>query len=119
MNELSIHKIADIQLHIHHHGIQKVTIRGFSRIYDIALQDLPGNPPYSFKDHRKAKNPYISRYGERWMEKLMSSTAMSKLCCITDLIRFMKNEAENLMKGSVNEEHFFIFHNDLVLMTAK
>ena len=25
-NELSIHKIADLQLHVHHHGIPKVPI---------------------------------------------------------------------------------------------
>ena len=31
----------------------------------------------------------------------------------------MINEAEKLMKGSVHEEDFFIFHDALVLMTAK
>ena len=44
---------------------------------------------------------------------------MSKFCCITDLIRFMMKEAEKLMKGSVHEENFFIFHDALVLMTSK
>ena len=44
---------------------------------------------------------------------------MSKFCCITDLIRFMMKEAENLMKGSVHEDDFFIVHDALVLMTAK
>ena len=88
-------------------------------MYDIALQDLPGNPPSYFKDHRKAKNPYLSRYGERWVEKLKSSTAMSKSCCITNLIRFIMNEAEKLMKGSVHKDNFFVFHDALVLMTAK
>ena len=97
MNELIIHTIADLQLHVCHHG--KVPIRGFDQIYAKALQALPGNPPSSFKDHRKAKNPYISRYGERWVDKLKSSTVMSKFCCITDLIRFMMNEAEKLIKG--------------------
>ena len=53
------------------------------------------------------------------MDKLKSSTAMSKLCCIDDLISFMMNEAENLMKGSVHEDDFYIVHNDMVLMTAK
>ena len=53
------------------------------------------------------------------MEKLKSSTAMSKLCCITNIIMFMMNEAEKLMKGSVHEDIFFIFHDALVLMTAK
>ena len=44
---------------------------------------------------------------------------MSKYCCITDLIRFMMKEAENLMKGSVHEDDLFIVHDDLVLMKAK
>ena len=53
------------------------------------------------------------------MEKLKSSTSMSKLCCITDPIRFMMNEAEKLMKGSVQKDDLFIVHNTLVLMEAK
>ena len=117
MNDLRIHTIADLQLHVFHHG--KLPIRGFDRIYYIALQALPGNPTSSFKDHRKAKNPYLSKYGEIWLEKLKSSTEMSKLCCITDLIHFMMNEAEKMMKGSVQEKYFFIVHDALVLMTAK
>ena len=56
MNELRIHMIANLQIHVRHHG--KVHIRGFDRIYAMALQSLPGNLPSSFKDHRKAKNPY-------------------------------------------------------------
>ena len=44
---------------------------------------------------------------------------MSKFYCITDMIRFMMKEEENLMKRSVHEDDFFIIHDDLVLMTAK
>ena len=117
MNELRIHTIADLQLHVRHCG--KVLIRGFDRIYAMALQALPGNPRSSFKDHRKAKNPYHSRYGEGWVDKLKSSTTMSKFCCITNLICFMMNEVEKPMKGSVNEDNFYIFHIALVSMTAK
>ena len=54
-----------------------------------------------------------------WVEKLKSSTAITKLCCITDLICFMTNEADKLMKGSLQKEYFFIIHDDLVLMTEK
>ena len=53
------------------------------------------------------------------MEKLKSSTAISKFFCITDLLCFMMNEAEKPTKGSVHEENLFIVHDDLVLMTAK
>ena len=44
---------------------------------------------------------------------------MSKLCCITYLIRFITKEAEKLMKGSVHEDDLFIVHDALVLMPAK
>ena len=44
---------------------------------------------------------------------------MSKFCCITDLIRFMMKESENLMKGSVHEDDLFIVRDALVLTTAK
>ena len=44
---------------------------------------------------------------------------MSKFCCITDLIRFMMKESENLMKGSVHEDDLFIVHDALVLRTSK
>ena len=43
-NELKIHMIADLQLYVCHHVIQKVRIRGFNQIYDISLQDLPVTP---------------------------------------------------------------------------
>ena len=108
--------IADLQLNVRHRG--KVPIWGFSRIYAMALQALPGNPPSSFKDHRKAKNMYNSKYGERWVDKMKSSTAISKFCCIADLICFMINEAEKMMKGSVHEYNFYIVHDALVLMSS-
>ena len=53
------------------------------------------------------------------MDKLKSSTAMSKLCCISDLIRFIMNEAENLMKGSVHEDNLFVVHDALMLIKTK
>ena len=58
MNELRIHTIADLQLHVRHRG--KVPIRGFDRIYAMALQALPGNPPSSFEERRKARKIRIS-----------------------------------------------------------
>ena len=119
MNELSIHTIDDLQIHVCHHDISKVPIQGFGRVYGIALQALPGKTHPSFKDHRKAEKPYLSRYGEIWVDKLKSSTAMSKLCCINDLIVFMMNEAEKLVKGSVHDDDFYIVQDAVVLMKSK
>ena len=119
MNEINVHTITNFQRYIRSYGLPKLSIRGLGQIYEHALVALPGKPAPSVKDHGKASNPYYWRYGERWVEKLHSSSTMSKFCCITDLIRFMMNEAENLMKGSVHEDDLFIVHGALVLMTSK
>ena len=119
MNEINVHTIADFQRYVQSYGLPKLSIRDFGQIYEHALVALPGKPTTSVKDHRKARNPYFSRYGDIWVEKLKSSSSMSKFCCITDLIRFMMKEAENLMKGSVHEDDLFIVHDALVLVTSK
>ena len=53
------------------------------------------------------------------MDKLKFSTEMLKFFCITDLISFMMNEAEKLMKRSVHGEYLSIVHDALVLLTEK
>ena len=119
MNEINIHTISDFQRYVQSYGFPKLSIRGLGQIYDHALVALPGKPTPSVKNYRKARNPHYSRYGDRWVEKLKTSSSMSKFCCITDLIRFMMKEAENLIKGSVHGDDFIIIHDALVLMTAK
>ena len=119
MNDINVHTIANLQRYVRSYGLPKLQICGLGQIYEHALVDLPGKPTPFIKYHRKAKNPYFSRYGERWVEKLKTSSSMLKFCCITDLILFMMKESENLMKGSVHEDDLFIVHDALVLMTAK
>ena len=119
MNEINVHTITNFQRYVRSHGLPNLSIRGLGQIYYHALVALPGKPTPSIKDHRKARNPYYSRYGERWVEKLKSSSSMLKFCCITDLILFMMKEAENLMKGSVHEDDFFILHDALVVDDSK
>ena len=69
MNEINIHTIADLQRYIWLYGLHKLPIHGLGQIYEHGPVALPSKPAPSIKDHRKAKNPYLSRYGERWAEK--------------------------------------------------
>ena len=89
INEINVHTIANFQRYVRSYGLPKLSICGLGQIYEHALVALPGKPAPSVKDHRKARNPYYLRYGDRWVEKLKFSSSMSKFCCITDLIRFM------------------------------
>ena len=117
MNEINIHTIDDLQRYVRLYGLSKLPIRGFGKIYEHRLEALPRKSTPSIKYHRKAINLYFSIYVERWVDKVKSSSSLSKFFCITDLIRFMMKEAEKLMKGSVHEEIFFIVHDALLLMT--
>ena len=89
MNEINVHTIADFQRYVRSYGLPKLPIRGLGQIYEYGLVSLPGKPTPSIKDHRKAKKSYFLIYGDIWVEKLKSSSSMSELFCITDLIRFM------------------------------
>ena len=118
MNDINIPTIADLKRYVRSYGLPKLPVLSLGQIYENGLVALTRKSTPSIRDHRKAKNPYFSIYGERWVDKLKSSSSMSKFCCITDLIRFMIKEAEKLMKGSVHEDDLFIVHNALVLMAA-
>ena len=48
-----------------------------------------------------------------------SSTEILTFLFVTDLIFFMINEAEKLMKGSVHEDDFFVVHDALLSLTPK
>ena len=76
MNEIDVHTIADLQRYVRSYGLPKLPICGLGQIYEHALVALPGKPAPSVKDHRKARNTYYSRYGDRWVEKLKSSSSM-------------------------------------------
>ena len=90
MNEINVHTITYFQRYVRSYGFPKLPIRGLRKIYEHAIVDLPGKPKPSVKYHRKVRNPYFLRYGEIWIKKLKSSSSMSKFCCITDLIQFIK-----------------------------
>ena len=76
MNEMNIHTVANLQRYVRSYRFPKLPIRGFYRVYEHGLESLPGKPTTPIKYHRKSKNPYLSRYGERWVENLKLSSSM-------------------------------------------
>ena len=118
MNELNIRTIYDLMEYVCSYGLPKIQISGLVMIYENVLKALPGKPTPLVKYHRKYNNPYFSRYGETWVEKLNNSSFVSKFCCTSDLNRFMVEEGENTMKGSVHEDDFLIVNNVSGLITA-
>ena len=76
MHEINVHTITDFQRYVQSYGLPKLSICGLGQIYERAMVALPRKREPSVKDHRKARNPYYSRYGDKWVEKLKSSSSM-------------------------------------------
>lgn len=65
-------------------------------------------------DHRKAPNPYLSRYGDQWREIIKGS--IKGHVCVTDLIEHMMKESARIMKGTVYDDTWMLYHDALSLV---
>ena len=69
-----------------------------------------------FVDYTAAENPFQERYGEDWKKKC---SFLSRFVLVNDFIDFMFTEAKNVMKGTVHEQDYVVFHDALSLFTGK
>ena len=70
-------------------------------------------------DHRKAENPYISRYGDQWESYMRKSPTFANSVLITEYIDHMMRESALVMKGTKFEDNWRVYHDALSLMTSK
>ena len=88
-------------------------IRGISALHRQATKkSLPGSSPNQMVDHRLSNNPYLSKYGDEWEEKIKKSSALPVFCPVSDLVDFVRDE-------SLHQEDCFFNHDALSLMTSK
>jgi hypothetical protein len=89
--------------------------KNLCRVCNANSADLPAK-----LDHRKADNPYKSRYGEdEWEKKLNESSGMGPYVSIKSLVENIISECESMMKGTKHEHDWVFYHDALSLMTAK
>ena len=70
-------------------------------------------------DHRKADNPYLSKFGEEnWMNALKNSSKMSNLVLISDYVEHIWQQSAKVMKGTKHEHDWVVVHDALKIMTA-
>ena len=63
-------------------------------------------------DHRKADNPYLSKFGEdNWMNALKNLSKMSNLVLVTDYVEHIWKKSAKIVKG-INHEHDWVVVND-------
>ena len=89
----------------------------FKNIWTLAqaCQDVNSPPPI---DHRKADNPYYSKFGDQWETQLRKSSAFSHCVVITEYIEFMMQQSAHVMKNTKHEDDWVIYHDSLSIMTS-
>ena len=96
-------------------GLSKKTFQViWNKAQEASDEDLP--PPI---DHRKAVNPYLSKFGDDWMQKLKSSPTFSSSVVISDYVEHIMRESARIMQGTKHQDDWCIYHDALTLMTAK
>ena len=68
-------------------------------------------------DHRKAANPYLSRFGPDWETHLKKSSCFSSHVVITDYLDHIMQESKKVMEGTMFEDNCYFYHDALSLMT--
>lgn len=103
-----------------------VTSKGLSKRKLTAFRQEAGTakqtnaPEGLIVDHRKADNPYESRYGEGWKKQQVKDSYMLKAYVdIRDMVRHICKKSEELMKGTKHEDNWFFYHDALSLMKAQ
>ena len=96
-------------------NVKVLGLKSLMKFKNQAEKSILGNCPCDI-DHTMAGNPFESRYGENWEKK---SPELKTTVSIHILIDHIFREAEEIMKGTVHEKDFLVYHNALSLMTGK
>ena len=72
-------------------GNNGLTVRFLRNIVTLSRNAHEGYSPGRF-DHRKSENPYKSKYGNTWADKISQSTHMRKFVSIRLLVKHMYEE---------------------------
>ena len=70
-------------------------------------------------DHRKAVNPYESRYGDAWRDHIREDIRKAGSVCITELVRHMDTHTAAVYKGTEFEKTYKWYHDALTQLTCK
>ena len=74
----------------------------------------PSAPPPI--DHCKHDNPYLSLYGDEWLNKIKSTTAFAHTCSIRDLVLHIVSETKRAFQNTEYSNNWYFYHNALTQM---
>ena len=99
-------------------GRNGLTISFLRNLVDQCRDAAEGAAPEKV-DHRKAINPYESRFGTKWMNKIQQSAHMKKYVSIRSLVLHMYTATKQAFSGTQHENDFLFYHDALSLMTSR
>jgi len=95
-------------------GIGEERFLTFLRRAFICLEGTP-----NVKDHRKANNPYLSKYGvPLWSKKVKENKVMKALTDVRDLVTHIVTVGKERRKGLQYADDWYFYHDALSLMTS-
>ena len=95
-------------------GRNGLTISFLRNLVDQCRDAAEGAAPEKV-DHRKAINPYESRFGSEWMNKIQQSAHMKKYMSICSLVLHMYTATNQAFSGTQHENNFLFYHDALSL----
>jgi len=98
---------------------KKISLQRLTKYWTEAIQAEDKDAPIDI-DHRLSPNPYKSKFGdEYWEENLQKSTTFCHSAYICNYVEHMMVESEKVMKGTIHEKTWMVYHDALAIMTAK
>jgi hypothetical protein len=71
-------------------------------------------------DHKKAENPYLTRYDKsHWVDEMHTTTALKKVLCVTTVTKHIVDQSANVSKGTECEDKWYFYHGALSQTTCK
>ena len=97
----------------------RITVKTLNKWKDVLRETLlPGTCPPAI-NHKAHENPYLSRYGEEWKEKIGEATLCRGFVSINKLIDHMFVETAKVFVGTAHENDWVLYHDALALFTSK
>ncbi|CAJ1940687.1 unnamed protein product [Cylindrotheca closterium] len=86
--------------------------------YKQAKENLVEGDGEEVVDHRKAENPFESRYGQGWEEELRKVLHRNGSVSIAHQVDHIVHESAQTMTGTKPEDDWRFYHDALTLMTS-
>jgi hypothetical protein len=78
---------------------------------------MEGPPPD--KDHRKANNPYLSRFGaSQWYNGVLKAPGMQGYTSVRHFVEYIVKVSKDHFAGTKYKNNWYFYHDELWLMTA-